>query len=306
MLWDTFILLMGMFLLYLGAESLVKGGRQLGKSLGISSLVIGLTIIAISTSMPEAVVSLLAQIKEKNGDIALGNVVGSNIANIGLVLGIVALICPQCSKTVCRYEIPMMVMSCIALFIMMWVGVITRLFGLFFICAVVFFVFYEVRTIGNTQNSNYKNTQKNIWGSLFWIVVGGLGLVVGGNFLVKGAVSWAHFLEVSDRVIGVTIIALGTSLPELAASVVSVVRGDSKMALGNIVGSVIFNVLFVVGGVSLISPIVFSRMLFAYDAMIMLVFIIAAAIMCYTCKKITRFEGAILLLGYCAYIFSLI
>jgi cation:H+ antiporter len=304
MLVSTLLFCIGIVLLYLGAESLVRGGQLLGRRLGVSSLVVGLTVVAISTSMPEAIVSLLAQVKENNGDIALGNVIGSNIANIGLVLGLVALICPQRSDNVYRQEVPVMLVVCLILLIMMLTGKITVIFGFFLVLGLICFLIYEVSTVRH-KTKQIKEENVNLKLAVFWVALGMVSLLAGGELFLSGAMAWGGVLGISDRVMAVTVVALGTSLPELATSVVAAARGDSHMALGNVIGSVIFNVLFVVGSVSLVSPIVFSRVLFSHDVVIMLLFVIAATIMSYTSKKITRVEGGLLLIGYITYIVML-
>lgn len=315
MLYYSGILLGGILLLYLGAEGLVQGGKRIGHAFGVSSLVVGLTIVAISTSMPEAVVSLLAQVREHNGDIAIGNVIGSNIANIGLILGVISLWRPQDTSIVCRRECPFMLMVTVALLVMMSKGCVLRGYGAMLLLGLAAYLIFEVyiarqdRRRAKEEREEKPLTGAALWKSLvisaIYVILGGVALVLGGNWLIDGAMWWARFIGVSDRIIGITAIALGTSLPELAASLVAMWRKDSDMAIGNVIGSVVFNILFVVGGVAVISPITFSEILFSHDAVVMLIFVVVSTVMACTGRRLVRSEGLILLAGYIVYLVTL-
>ena len=267
------LFLVGFVLLIKGSDALVEGASSLARKLGISTLVIGLTIVAFGTSAPELVVNLLASF-EGNVDIAIGNIVGSNIANILLILGVAAIIHPLTVQrgTVWK-EIPFSLLAIVVLFIMasdrFFSGtiesVLTRGDGLVLLGFFLIFMYYVfgVATQNSSEAENAEDSIKNLsqTKAIFMIIGGLVGLVLGGKWIVDGAVAFATIFGVSQSLIGLTIIAVGTSLPELATSVVAALKKQSDIAVGNAVGSGIFNVFWILGISATISPLPFAEVL---------------------------------------------
>jgi len=268
----VYILLpIGFVLLIKGASFLVDGASSIAKRLGVSTLVIGLTIVAFGTSMPELIVNIFASV-QGNTDIAIGNILGSNIVNILLILGISAVIYPLAVKkgTVWK-EIPLALLAVIVLAFMAndalidngSFSAITRIDGLILISFFVIFLYY-VFGISKAEPTDIAETMPHIhsWSRSFLMVIGGLaGLVIGGKWIVDGAVVFATSLGVSEALIGLTVVAVGTSLPELATSAVAAYKKDVDIAVGNIVGSNIFNIFWILGVSAIINPLPFSSLL---------------------------------------------
>ena len=309
-----FLLVAGSVLLYYGAEYLVRGAVMLSKKAGISPLVIGLTVVAFGTSMPEMVVSTSAACTG-NPDIALGNIVGSNICNIGLILGLSALIKPLTTdRSLIKFDVPFLCLASLVLAgIWYFTGGVNRITGLVFFAGLIFYIVRSVK-VGkqNPESDNdipdeVKETPKGIvakYPLTFAIVfcIGGLiALILGGNFFVDGAVRIARMLHVSEAVIGLTLIALGTSLPELATSIVAAIKGESDIAIGNVVGSNIFNILAIMGVTPLIKPFI-SNDITKIDMAVMLAFVFALVPIMLIGKKTGRIKGFLLVLGYALYI----
>ncbi|MBN4067380.1 calcium/sodium antiporter [Simkania negevensis] len=312
------MLLAGVILLYLGAESLLRGASHLAITLGMSEVVCGLTVVALGTSMPEAVASTMAQIQGEQGNIAMGNIIGSNIANIGLILGIAVLCAPiTISEVIHDREIPLMAGLSLLLGIFMLGGTILRWEGIVLLAALCVYLFYHV--FGGRIFSKGKESAKdfvvekekkpltamvakNVTIDLLFIVVGILLLVSGGAFLVEGAERLAKLWGVSERVIGLTMVALGTSLPELATSIVAAVRKKPDIALGNIVGSNIFNLLFVAGIASTVVPIVYSKRLLLFDLPVMLGFTALLWGFSTKTKAFSKPYGIVLIALYASYV----
>lgn len=281
--------------------------------MGISPLVVGLTVVAFATSSPELVVSIKAAL-EGNPGIVVGNVVGSNICNVGLILGVAALISPMRVKTqLVKREIPIMIIVGFILLLVLANDSISRLEGILLIIGIfgyVIFSYLYARKDGVMESSTEfidgipSGKAKSVWVSLL-LIVGGLGLLLGGaHIFVNGAVEVAVKLGVSQAIIGLSMVALGTSLPELITSIVASFRNENDIAIGNAVGSNVFNVLSVLGFSSVISPINSSGVGFI-DLAIMMLFMIIILPMSKSGFVFKRFEGAILLAGYFAYILYL-
>ncbi len=302
MLYALFQVIVGILLLYLGAETLVRGGKAIGLHFGLSPLVVGLTIVSLSTSMPEAVVSFIAQVQGGSSDLALGNVIGSNIANIGLILGLVALIFPQATKSVKRRQLLFFLLATLALFVVMSKLYIGPLVGTCFLIALITYLYVEVKMSRTESENTEKLISKELGKNLFFVLFGGAVLVYGGEALVGGSVFIAKGFGMSDAVIGLTIVSIGTSLPELAASMVAAKRHEPDIAIGNVIGSNIFNILFIVGGVSCISPLQFSVNLFSQDALVMLLFTIPVFLLAWKGKLIPRWGGACFLVAFIGYL----
>ena len=303
MLLDFLLLALGFLFLVKGADWFVEGSSGIADKFGIPQLVIGLTIVAMGTSAPEAAVSITASLKG-TADIAVGNVVGSNILNILIILGISSVITSiAVAKTTVRYEIPIMLLGTFLLMgfgmhggtINLWEGIILWLCFIGYLS----YMFIMVKK-GEMVAEEVATTQKPVWQLLIWGLVG-LGLIIWGSDLtVDAATSLAKRFGMSERFIGLTVVALGTSLPELFTSVSAARKGKADIAIGNIVGSNVFNILFIIGTSSLIIPIVFEAS-FLIDSFVA----VAAGVILWLCvfrkKKLTRLHGILMLLCYAAY-----
>lgn len=318
MLLDSFLLVLGLTLLLGGGNFLVTGASALARNLGVSPLVIGLTVVAFGTSAPELSINLLGAL-QGNAGISFGNIIGSNIANIGLVIGLTALIRPLTIQSVIiSREIPMMILvSIIALiagsdlFLRDAAGVFDRSDGLVFLMLFSVFMYYTIGDVirKRSDDSLVEEAQefsggKGLRGSVlnFGMFTGGLaGLLLGGKLSVDAAVGIAEALDISEVVIGLTVVAIGTSLPELVTSLVATFQGKTDIAVGNVVGSNIFNLLLVNGLCSSITPIaVPSGGIF--DLLIMILLALFLLPMSITDgKKVVRWEGAVLLALYLGY-----
>ena len=312
MITDIFLLLIGFVLLIGGAEYVVRGASSIAARLNVSPLVIGLTIVAFGTSAPELTVNVLAALRGST-DLAISNVVGSNIANILLVLGVAAIITPLKvkSNTVWK-EIPFALLGIILLFIMgndtfldnTTFNALTRTDGLALLAIFIIFLYYIYSL---AKNENYgaeeKVKQYNLVASSGIFIGGLIALIAGGQFLVNGAVDIATTFGVSETLIGVSIIALGTSLPELATTVAAVRQGHRDVAIGNIVGSNIFNIFWILGVTSVIAPIPFSAAINA-DIMVGIGASLLLFIFMFTGKRhyMNRLEGITFLSFYALYI----
>lgn len=308
----------GLALLIIGAEFLVRGASRLAAGAGISPLVIGLTVVAWGTSAPELAVSVMAG-AAGNADIALGNVVGSNIFNVLLILGISALIAPlTVSQQLVRLDVPLMIAASALLLVLGFDGRIGRIDGIVLIAGIVIYTFWLIHL---SRKSNglppvrnkpaIGRPQKPIgWKWLMnaaMIAIGLVMLLLGSRWLVAGATNIAQHLGISSLVIGLTIVAAGTSLPEVATSIVASIRGERDIAVGNVVGSNIFNILAVLGAAALVSNngVGISKAALHFDIPIM----IAAAFAClpvfFTGYRISRWEGAFFLGCYAVYVIYL-
>jgi len=309
-LWVIFLLLAGFVLLVGGAEFLVRGASQLATDLGISPLVVGLTVVAFGTSSPELAVSVLSAHSGQAG-IALGNVVGSNICNILLILGLSALVAPLVvSRQVVRLEVPIMIGVSILLILFALDGVIGRLEGILFFAGVVIYTVWTIRRSRRETREQSPPEDEQSIGSRAGLrmqilqIVGGLVLLgVGSKWLVDGAVSVATFFGVSDLVIGLTVVAVGTSLPELATSVLASLRGQRDLAVGNVVGSNIFNILVVLGLTAIFAPagVPVPRSALTFDLPVMLAVAIACLPIFFSKHLIARWEGGLFFVYYLAY-----
>lgn len=326
-LFQAFVLIFSLFLLIKGADYFVEGSANLALNFGVSPLFIGLTLVAFGTSAPEAAVSIHASLKGAN-DISIGNVIGSNIANIGLVLGVTALLRPVfVSISTLKREIPMVLLSTLLLALLMFVfiphadgrPILSRVEGGLLLIFFILFIYYtltmarkdRLQTQNNTlvleEIKKEENAQKNIL-----MVVGGiLAIGIGGKLFVDSSIEIARYLNVSERFIAVTLVAIGTSLPELATSVVAVVKKEHGIALGNIVGSCIFNILFVLGMAASIHPVLVDP---AFYMDLLISFILAILLLLFAIRRktpdpaesnivnrIDKWEGFVFLFIYIAY-----
>ena len=313
MLTHTIFFLIGLTLLVAGAESLVRGASKLALSMGVSPLVVGLTVVAFGTSAPELGVSVGATLNG-NPDLAIGNVIGSNIANILLILGISAVIAPLLvHEQIIRQEIPIMLGASVLMVVMALDGVITRfeaaaLFALV-VAYTVFLITQSRRASAETQAEFAAEMPADSRWDRHWsvqvllIVIGLAGLVLGSHWLVGAAVAFAQAFGVSQLVIGLTVVAVGTSMPEVATSVVAALRGERDIAVGNVIGSNVFNIFAVLGVTGMVSSggIPVSEVARNFDLWVMLAVAFACLPIMLTGREIARWEGTIFLGYYAAY-----
>ncbi|MDY4954479.1 MAG: calcium/sodium antiporter [Candidatus Onthomonas sp.] len=301
-LFQCILLILGFVMLVKGADWFVEGAAGIADRFGIPQLVIGLTIVAMGTSAPEAAVSITAALKG-SAAITIGNVVGSNILNILVILGVTACIIPVAvSRSTVRYELPFMilvtglllVLGCTGGEIVLWEGVVLWLFFLLYLA----YLFFMARKNRTEPPESYGNAP--LW-KLLLFAAAGLGLIIwGSDVTVDAASALATEFGLSERFIGLTIVALGTSLPELVTSVTAARRGKADIAIGNIVGSNLFNILFVTGTTALITPVVFASN-FVVDTVIAALAGVLLLLCVVRKKQLTRPGGVLMLAGYAAY-----
>ena len=314
----------GFFLLIKGADWLVEGASSMAKRLGLSDLMIGLTVVSFGTSAPELIVNIIASV-QGSADIAIGNIVGSNISNTMLILGTTALIAPLAvQRSTVLKEIPFTLLASFTLLIMANDMIVdgyaqselSRSDGIAFLGFFVIFMYYTFGIRHNGKHDEHSKTTMSLTKAWALFLVGLIGLALGGNFAVEGAKSIALMLGLSEALIGLTIVALGTSLPELAASIVAARKGKADIAVGNIVGSNIFNVFWILGLSAIIKPLPFQPAL-NFDLMVVVACTILLFFLIHNGGMhrrlllwwkqeqdyiLNRLEGGILLTGYFAYI----
>lgn len=318
----------GLFCVIKGADWLTDGAANIARMYGIPSIVVGLTIVAVGSSAPEFVVSVVSAINGNN-DMAIGNVVGSNIFNILGIIGLTALVRPiQAERANIRYDIPFMVLANVVIAITAYdtlldpnnatENYIGRTDGLLMLCMFAIFMSYTMSIANNTDKkqeqaqqvaakeeseTSQKKSASKLWKSIALVVIGLVVLVAGGDWLVEGASRIASTIGISDSIIALTIVSAGTSAPELAASLIAAKKGDTAMAVGNIVGSVVFNVFFVLGTAATITPLGIGNIT-PFDIYTLLGSSVLMWILCRFGKTkftLTRFEGAVMVLLVIAY-----
>lgn len=309
MLLNIIFLIAGLLILMYGANLLVDGGAALAHRLKVSSMVIGLTVVAFGTSTPELVVNIVSSV-DGSSALAMGNVLGSNIFNILAILGITALIIPLgVKKTTTWIEIPLAAFAAILILILVNgepAGQITRAEGICLLCFFVMFLLYTLALArfggaGDGEEVEIKNYSSGK--SILFILLGLAGLIGGGRLLVNGAVSIAQSLGISERIIGLTIVSIGTSLPELATSIIAARKKNADMAIGNVVGSNLFNTFLILGTSATITPLQVPT-----GSMTDLITNIIAAVLLFVFiftgkgRKISRWEGAIFVVLYIVYL----
>ncbi|MEO0796944.1 MAG: calcium/sodium antiporter [Verrucomicrobiota bacterium] len=309
-LWLAFLLLVGLAMLCIGGDWLARGASSLALNLKINPVVVGLTIVSIATSMPELITAFIAA-AGGNTPLAVGNIVGSNLGNAGLILGVAALICPIAIQSrLIKQEVPLLLIVTIMFTLMsmgsfLVEGQIGRIEGLLLLSGTVgylYFVTMQARRSGPLEEEEYSEELKDSISSIskcfVFILLGGAFLALGADLLVGSAVQVATNLNVSQVLIGLTLVAIGTSLPELAASVAAALRKQSDIIAGNIVGSNIFNMLLIGGAVSTFYPLQVEKRLFVveFPAMVLLTTLLWFSF--YTQRKVTRMEGLFLLILY--------
>lgn len=298
--------------LVLGASLLVRGASKLALSFGISPLVVGLTIVAFGTSAPEVAVSVGAVLDGK-ADIAIGNVVGSNIFNVLFILGVSAIIVPLVvNAQIIRLDVPIMIGVSLLTLVMSLDGRISVLEGMLLFAGIVAYTAFQIQQARKEKqaiqeeyagNAGSRRGSSNMLMNIGLVIIGLVLLVVGSGWLVNGAIALAKVLGVDDLVIGLTIVAAGTSLPEVATSILAAIRKERDIAVGNVVGSNIFNILAVLGLSSIVSPngLSVSPAIVAFDNPVMLVVAIACLPIFFTGREIARWEGVVFLGFYVAY-----
>lgn len=304
----------GLLFLYLGAEGLVRGSSSLARGMGISPLVIGLTIVALGTSSPELVVSVKASYNG-NGAIALGNVIGSNIANIALILALTSLIRPVIvTKQIIKQEIPIMNVTAFFMIILIVIDKsIDRFDGILLLIGIVLYIYYnyytskkekDTKVLEDFNNEIPKEIGKPL--TSFLLAAAGLGvLIFGSDIFVNGAVEIATQAGLSEAIIGLTIVSVGTSLPELVTSVVAAIKKESDIAIGNVIGSNIFNVLAILGAAAVVNPISATQISYI-DLSVMIFTGLIIWPLTRTGYKLDRWEGGLLLAGFIGYYYYLL
>ena len=306
-------LIVGLVLLFFGGEWLVTGASRLARSLGISPLIVGLTVVAMGTSMPELLVSLSAILRDSS-DISVGNVVGSNIANIGLILGISGLIYPiSIHASVLRRELPIMLVVAIAAYITFLDGEVSRFDGALLVGGLIAFILFMIYASRTEQRQralaestalpedDISLSEIQRGREILRLLLGIALLIIGAQLTVDNAVQFAESIGISERIIGITLIAVGTSLPELVTSATAAFRKESDIAIGNVVGSNIFNIVAILGITALVKPIGVTAHLINIDALVMLGFSFLL-IPFVANRSLGRGEGAFFLLAYLSFL----
>ncbi len=305
-------LVIGLVLLFFGGEWLVTGASRLARSLGVSTLIVGLTVVAMGTSMPELLVSLSA-ILQNSADISVGNIVGSNIANIGLILGISGLIYPiSIHVSVLRRELPIMLVVAISAYLMFLDGEVSRVDGVILVAGLIAFILFMIYSSRKEQQIKHNipeeaedddilvtEIQRNR--EIGRLLLGIVLLVIGAQVTVDNAVQFAESIGISQRIIGITLIAVGTSLPELVTSATAAFRQESDIAIGNVVGSNIFNIVAIMGVTALVKPVAVSAHVINIDSLVMLgfSFLLIPFVMS---RKLGRREAFGFLIAYLAFV----
>ncbi len=299
----------GLFLIIKGADFLTDGASSIARKYKVSTLLIGLTIVSFGTSLPELVVSSVSAMKGSS-DMAMGNVIGSNMFNTLAIVGVTALFCPiVCKRDLLLRDIPVNVVVTCTLFVMVYyccgIGTLTRMEGatllIIFAIYLGFTIYMSLKSAKHTDE-NISGKMMPMWKAILWIVMGLAALIFGGDWFVDGAAGIAAGLGVSESVIALTIVSAGTSFPELATSVIAARKGDTDMAMGNVIGSNIFNIMFILGVASVINPIT-AKNIDILDFKILLFSILLLTAFCVMGKRhrISRWQGAVLTICMIAY-----
>jgi len=302
----------GFLLLVLGADGLVRGGTSLALKLGMTPLVVGVTVVSFGTSMPELMVTIQSALADKS-DLAVGNVVGSNIANIGLILGAVALVSPiRVDRQLLRFDGPVALIAALAFVFFLSDGTVGRFEGLILFAGIFAYTTFNIvrarrkraAQIALVEEMSMQRPSAPLWQSSLFVFLGIVGLAAGGHFFVNAAISLARILDVSEAVIGLTIVAVGTSLPELATSMVAAFRGEAEISVGNCIGSNVFNIFCVIGASSLLIPLGMGNVRMM-DLLVMVGMSLVILPIMFTGFRISRFEGFLLLVAYAVYMYTL-
>ena len=302
------LIIVGFIFLIKGSDFLVEGASSLAKKFHIPEIVIGLTIISIGTSMPELFVSITSAL-EGYSDMSIGNVVGSNIVNLLFILGISSMLSPiEIKRETKLIEIPMCLFITVVFITLCNIGKdITRIEGLFLITLFILFILYTIIISfkkDNYKEENLEEKKSSIFKDIFYIIIGIISLKLGGDLVVTNAVNVANYFNLSEKIISITILAIGTSLPELVTSVSAAIKGKSDIAIGNILGSNIFNMLLIIGVSSIIQPITYN---ISYNKDLCILIIATILLSLYTIispkNKMSKFKGFLYVFIYIEYMF---
>lgn len=284
-----------------GADRLTEGASALARRMNIPEIVIGLTIVAAGTSAPELFVSIVSALKG-TPDMAVGNVVGSNTMNAMLIVGCAAMVAPMSiSRSTVRKDIPFSVAASVLLILLGFDAFLGRIDGIILLAGFAFFMYYTLSQAKPEKPTTETTKQANPWLSAFYVILGLTFLVVGSNVFVDSASRVAYALGISEGVVGLTIVAGGTSLPELATSVVAARKGQSAIAIGNVIGSNVFNILLILGTTAVISPLAIQGIT-VIDLSVMLLSVSLVWLFSRTRYTVERWEGALLVAGYLVYL----
>ncbi len=312
MIFDILFIALGVWLVLKGADKLTDGASALARRMKMPEIIIGLTIVAAGTSAPELFVSLVSALKG-TADLAVGNVVGSNIMNTMLIVGCAALVAPMTiSKSTVRKDIPFTVVASLMMLLLAFDSNLGRLDGIILLLGFAAFMTYTLLQVRKTGVSDQPESsvnpvtsgtsaEKSVWLNVGWVVFGLVALVLGSNIFVDHASDLALALGISEGVVGLTVVAGGTSLPELATSVVAAKKGQSAMAIGNVIGSNVFNILLILGLTATISPLAIEGVT-TIDMSVMLASAVLVWLFSFTRYKVERWEGGALVMGYLVYL----
>ncbi len=307
MLLNSFFLIIGLVLLFFSSEWLVDNASSVAAAFSVKPIIVGLTIVAFGTSAPEFLVSLFASFSGESG-ISIGNILGSNVMNIALVLGVSIIVKPIAIevKGKINNELFFMIAVSIAFWIMCFDGCIGRINGLFLVSMLIVFLGYSYFTAknGNGASEQQTDNKENIAKNLMFISLGIFGLCVGANLVVTNAVILANYFNISKTFVGISVVAFGTSLPELATSVIAARKGESDIAIGNVIGSNMFNICMVMGFVGLLSPIYVENGLNKFEFPFMIIISILLCIFLNISNSLNRKHGIFFLTVFIIYIFG--
>ena len=300
MIFDILFIVLGVALVLYGADKLTEGASALARKMNVPEIIIGLTIVAAGTSAPELFVSLVSALND-TPDMAVGNVVGSNTMNCMLIVGCAAMVAPMIiSPSTVKKDIPFSVLASVLLILVAFDRFVSRLDGIILLIGFAVFMTYTLMQVKKGSSETVKESSP-VWKNILYLVIGLAGLVIGSNLFVDSASDVALTLGISEGVVGLTIVAGGTSLPELATSVVAARKGQSAIAIGNVIGSNVFNILLILGLTSTISPMEIEGIT-TIDMAVMLLSVILVWLFSRTRYTVERWEGAVLVLGYLAYL----
>jgi len=302
---SIFVLFLGSLMLYFGSEWIVKGGVAIAEKYGISTLVIGLTIVAFGTSLPELLVSLNAAF-QGSSSIAVGNVIGSNVANVGLVLSLSAFIFPiSLNYSLIKRDLYIYILSCIVFIIFSLDGRLSKYEGAFFVNSLLFYIIYSIKKPTATESDIETSNNDNFSEMVLFVIFGIVALSLGADLFVDGSVFIARYFGISEVVIGMSIVAFGTSLPELATSAMAAYKKQSAISIGNIIGSNIFNILCVLGVTSTIHPLNSNWNSISAQSFIMIIYGLLIFLAAKLTQPINRIFSGAMLAGYFLFIYLL-
>ena len=305
MLLDVVLIVVGVALVLFGADRLTEGASALARRMNVPEIIIGLTIVAAGTSAPELFVSLVSALKG-TPDLAVGNVVGSNTMNAMLIVGCAAMVAPMTiSRSTVKKDIPFSVGASVLLILLAVDSFLGRVDGIILLLGFAVFMAYTLMQAKTGSTDEVQAEKSPVWKNIVYLLGGLLGLVLGSNLFVDSASSVAYALDISEGVVGLTVVAGGTSLPELATSVVAARKGQSAIAIGNVIGSNVFNILLILGLTATISPMEIEGIT-TIDMAVMLISVALVWMFSFTRYTVERWEGAVLVGGYLVYLCWLI